>query len=111
MENRPNLLTRNALIGNVKKNEAKEWAKEKFRGLYFEATTPFTLDLKSINEDGLRRNLRHFIKLGANGIGWEGPYAEPFTLSIEERKRGQEILAEEARRGGVVSFASPVCDS
>jgi len=95
----------------MKRNESKEWARERARGVFFGNTSPFTEDLSRIDEAALRRNLRHDIALGANGIGYGGPLAEPFTLSIAERKRGHEILAEEAQRGGVVSYGYPVSDS
>src|SRR5262249_32317334 len=84
---------------------------ERARGVFFGNTTPFTEDLAHIDEAALRKNLRHCIALGANGIGWGGPLAEPFTLSIAGRKRGHEILAAEAIRGGVVSYGFPVSDS
>jgi 4-hydroxy-tetrahydrodipicolinate synthase len=80
-------------------------------GLFFGLTTPFTDDTQSIDEEALRRNMRHCAQLNANGIGWGGPLAEPYTLSIDERKRGHEILAEEAKRAGVCSYAYPVSDS
>jgi 4-hydroxy-tetrahydrodipicolinate synthase len=89
----------------VTKHERKEWAREQVRGLFFGNTTPFTEDLSRIDEEALRANLRHCVELGANGIGWGGPLAEPDSMTLAERKRGHEILAEEAQRGGVVSYA------
>jgi 4-hydroxy-tetrahydrodipicolinate synthase len=95
----------------VKAKERKEWAREKVKGLFFGNTTPFTEDLSAIDEEALRSNLRHCVALGADGIGWGGPLAEPNSLTTAERKRGHEILAEEAQRGGVVAYAYPVTGS
>jgi 4-hydroxy-tetrahydrodipicolinate synthase len=95
----------------VRKNEAKDWARDKVKGIFHGTTTPFTADLGGIDEDALRRNLRHCVGLGAAGLGWGGPLAEPHSLTIEERKRGHQILAEEAQRAGVVSYAYPVSDT
>lgn len=95
----------------VKKKEAKEWARDKVKGQFFGNITPFTAGGEAIDEEGLRKNLRHCIALGADGIGWGGPLSEPFTMTIKERKRGHEILAEEAKRGGVVSYAYPSSES
>ena len=95
----------------VKKHEAKDWAREHVKGIFFGTTTPFTADLKAIDEEALRSNLRHCVSLGADGLGWGGPLAEPHSLSAKERKRGHEILAEESQRAGVVSYAYPVTDS
>jgi 4-hydroxy-tetrahydrodipicolinate synthase len=89
----------------VKRQERKEWAREAVKGLFFGNTTPFTEDLSRIDEDALRANLRHCAALGANGVGWGGPLAEPDSMTLAERKRGHEILAEEARRAGIVSYA------
>jgi 4-hydroxy-tetrahydrodipicolinate synthase len=89
----------------VRKHERKDWARDKVKGLFFGNTTPFSEDLARIDEDALRANLRHCVSLGADGIGWGGPLAEPDSLTLAERKRGHEILAEEAQRGGVVSYA------
>src|SRR5258708_2804284 len=95
----------------VKKHEAKDWARANVKGIFHGATTPFTDDLKRIDEDALRANLRHCVSLGADGLGWGGPLAEPHSLTTDERKRGHEILAEEAQRAGVLSYAYPVSDS
>lgn len=94
-----------------KRNEAKEWAKESVRGVFFGNTTPFTEDLSAIDEDALQRNLEHCVALGADGIGWGGPLAEPSALTLAERKRGHEILAEVAQKAGIVSYAYPTSDS
>jgi 4-hydroxy-tetrahydrodipicolinate synthase len=95
----------------VKRDERKEWAREKVKGLFYGNITPFTEDLGAIDEHALRANLRHCVKLGASGIGWGGPLAEPDSMTIAERKRGHEILAEEAQRAGVISYAYPATSS
>src|SRR3982074_1781934 len=93
-----------------KKREAKEWARENVKGVFHGTTTPFTEDLAAIDEVALRANLRHCVALGADGLGWGGPLAEPHSLTIEERRRGHQILAEEAQRAGILSYAYPVSD-
>jgi 4-hydroxy-tetrahydrodipicolinate synthase len=95
----------------VKKHEAKDWARERVKGIFHGTTTPFTKNLTAIDEDALRANLRHCVRLRADGLGWGGPLAEPHSLSVDERKRGHQILAEEATRAGVLSYAYPVSDS
>jgi 4-hydroxy-tetrahydrodipicolinate synthase len=95
----------------VKKHEAKDWARANVKGVFHGTTTPFTEDLTRIDEDALRANLRHCVSLGADGLGWGGPLAEPHSLTTEERKRGHLILAEEAQRAHILSYAYPVSDS
>ncbi|HMG44239.1 MAG TPA: dihydrodipicolinate synthase family protein [Acidimicrobiales bacterium] len=92
----------------VKASERKEWARERCAGLFFGNTTPFTPDLSALDEEGLRHNLRRCVELSADGLGAGGPLGEPYTLTVDERKRVHEILAEEARAAGVVSYAYPV---
>src|SRR5258708_39355098 len=89
----------------VKGKERKEWARENLKGLFYGNITPFTEDLGAIDENALRANLRQCVELGATGIGWGGPLAEPDSLTLGERKRGHEILPREARPAGVTSHS------
>lgn len=78
------------------KDEAKEYARERLRGLWGASTTPFTADLL-IDEAAFRANLRHWrddLRLG--GIFISGKMGEFFSLSLAERKRTFEIAAVEA---------------
>jgi 4-hydroxy-tetrahydrodipicolinate synthase len=82
---------------NYRKAEAKEAAREQFRGLWAAITTPFTPDNR-IDEAGLRRNMRHFTEvLHVEGIFCTGTMGEFWALTKEERKRVVEIVVEEAR--------------
>ena len=79
---------------------AKEYARHHLRGIWAAAMTPFRAD-RSIDEEGLRRNLRHwFNDLGIDGVFVAGKQGEYHSLSIEERKRLCQVAVEEARRAG-----------
>jgi 4-hydroxy-tetrahydrodipicolinate synthase len=80
-----------------RKAEAKEYARERMRGLWGASLTPFTPDLQ-IDETGLRANLRHWLHdLRLGGIFVSGKQGEFFSLSLAERKRTFEIAVEEAQ--------------
>ena len=82
---------------NYRKSEAKEYARERMRGLWGASLTPFRPDLQ-IDEAALRANLRHWIDdLKIGGIFVSGKQGEFFSLSLAERKRTFEIAVEEAR--------------
>jgi 4-hydroxy-tetrahydrodipicolinate synthase len=68
---------------------------------------PFNEDL-SINEEGLRRNLRHWVDdLGIDGVFVAGKQSEFFSMSISERKRSFEITVDEiGGRAGVIASCS-----
>ncbi len=79
---------------------AKEYARQHLRGIWAAAMTPFRAD-RSIDEEGLRRNLQHwFNDLGIDGVFVAGKQGEYYALSIEERKRLCHVAVEEARRAG-----------
>lgn len=87
------------------KSEAKEYARERMKGLWGASLTPFTADLV-LDESAFRANLRHWFddtKLG--GLFVSGKQGEFFSMSLEERKRTFEIAVEEAR-GGVPTILS-----
>jgi len=78
------------------KRDAKDYAREHMRGLFAANLTPFNDDL-SLDEEGFRRNLRHWIDdLKLDGIFVCGKQAEFFSLSLDERKRTMTIAVEEA---------------
>jgi 4-hydroxy-tetrahydrodipicolinate synthase len=82
---------------NYGKSEAKEAAREQFRGVWAAIATPFTPDDR-LDEPGLRRNMRHMTDvLGIDGIFCAGTMGEFWALTKEERKRVVEIVVEEAR--------------
>ncbi len=82
---------------NYTKREAKAAARAQFRGVWAAIHTPFTADFR-LDEDGLRRNMRHYTEtLRVDGIFCAGTMGEFWALTNEERKRVVEIVVEEAR--------------
>jgi 4-hydroxy-tetrahydrodipicolinate synthase len=78
-----------------RRQDAKAYAREHFRGIWAAALTPFTADL-AIDEAGLRRNFRHWVDdLGIDGVFVSGKQGEFFSMSVAERKRTFDIAVEE----------------
>ena len=76
------------------RNDAKAYARQHLRGIWAAAQTPFRPDL-SIDEEGLRRNLRHWVDdLGIDGVFVTGKQGEFFSMSLAERKRTFDIAVE-----------------
>jgi len=90
-----------------KKSDAKDYARENFRGVWAATATPFNDDL-SFNEAGFRQNLKHWaqtLKLG--GLFVSGKQGEFFSMSVAERKRTFELAVEEAEgHCGIVTSCS-----
>ena len=72
-----------------------EWARETLRGQWSTLMTPFTSD-DDIDEEGLRRNIRHVKDLGVRGAGCTWGMGEFWTLTQEERMRVYDIVSDEA---------------
>jgi 4-hydroxy-tetrahydrodipicolinate synthase len=89
------------------KYEAKDHARAHLKGIWAAALMPFNEDL-SMNEAGLRRNLRHWVDdLGIDGIFIAGKQSEFFSMSVGERKRSFEITVDEiGGRAGVIASCS-----
>lgn len=89
------------------KQEAKDYARKNMRGIWAAALTPFNNDF-SIDEDGLRRNIRHWIHdLGIEGLFIAGKQGEFFSMSVDERKRTFEIAVEATQdRGATIMSCS-----
>src|ERR1051325_10125373 len=89
------------------KSEAKEYARARLKGIWAAALVPFRDDL-SINENGFRQNLRHWVdELGIDGIFIAGKQSEFFSMSIAERKRSMEIVVDEiGKTSGVIASCS-----
>ena len=89
------------------KREAKEYAREHFRGVWAATATPFTADL-ALDEAGFRSNLRHWIEtLKLGGLFVCGKQGEFFSMSVPERKRTFELAVAAAKgRAGIVTSCS-----
>ena len=82
-------------MARYSKDEAQEWAQNTLKGQWTTLITPFT-DEDTVDEDGLRRNIRHIRKLGTKGAGCTWGMGEFWSLTFNERVRIMDILAEEA---------------
>ena len=82
---------------NYTKSEAKVYARAHMRGIWAAALNPFHAD-GSFNEDGLRRNIRHWVDdLAIQGLFIAGKQGEFWAMSLEERKRNMAIAVEECK--------------
>ena len=89
------------------KHDAKEYARENMKGIWAAALNPFNDDM-SVNEAGLRANIRHWIDdLQIQGLFTAGKQGEFFSMSLDERKRNFEIAVDEcAGKAGVIVSVS-----
>jgi 4-hydroxy-tetrahydrodipicolinate synthase len=75
---------------------AKSHAFAHMRGIWAAALMPFREDL-SLDEDGFRRNMEHWITdLGIDGFFVAGKQGEFFSMSVDERKRCFDLAVEAA---------------
>lgn len=77
------------------------------RGIWAAALNPFNQDL-SLDEAGLRSNIRHWIDdLDIQGLFIAGKQGEFFSMSLEERKRNFEIAVDECdgKAGTIMSVS------
>ena len=75
--------------------DAKDYARQHMKGIWAAALNPFNEDF-SLNEEGLRTNIRHWTQeLGIEGLFIAGKQGEFFSMSLDERKRNFEIAVEE----------------
>jgi 4-hydroxy-tetrahydrodipicolinate synthase len=90
------------------RNDAKDFAREHMRGIWAAALNPFNPDL-SLNEAGLRSNIRHWIDdLAIKGLFIAGKQGEYFSMSVAERKRNFDIAVDEC--GGKAGTIMSVSD-
>ena len=89
------------------KLEAKDYARENMKGVWAAALNPFNDDL-SMNEAGLRTNIRHWIDdLDIKGLFVAGKQGEFFSMTLAERKRNFEVAVDEcAGKAGVIVSVS-----
>lgn len=82
-----------------KKNEAKEYSRENMKGVWAAALNPMNPDF-SLNEVGLRRNIRHWIDdLKIQGLFIAGKQGEFFSMSVAERKANFDVAVDECGTG------------
>jgi 4-hydroxy-tetrahydrodipicolinate synthase len=75
-------------------SSAKQLAREKVRGLWIAMPTPFTED-GELDEAGIERSIQHYVEsLGVDGIYCGGVMGEFWALTVEERKRLHQRVAE-----------------
>src|SRR5262245_39867032 len=84
----------------VHKKDAKDWAREKMKGLWTSPMYAFTPDLK-LDEAGIRSNVEYMLQCKASGVGFG--FSEPWVCSREERIRAFEA-ATDAVRGRVPCY-------
>jgi 4-hydroxy-tetrahydrodipicolinate synthase len=78
---------------------AKSLAREKVKGLWIAIPTPFTPDGRSVDEDALAASVEYYIgALQVDGIFCGGVMGEFWALSMDERERVHELVAQEAGR-------------
>ncbi|MQG76423.1 MAG: hypothetical protein FI703_03740 [SAR202 cluster bacterium] len=82
-------------MAHYKASEAQDWAWETLKGQWSTLITPFEQN-GDLDEQGLRRNIRHVRKLGTRGAGCTWGMGEFWSLTHDERVRVMDIVAEEA---------------
>ena len=94
------------------RDEAKAHARQHMRGIWAAALNPFAED-GSLDEDGLRRNIAHWIDdLAIRGLFVAGKQGEFWSMSLEERKRNMTIAAQACagRAGTIMSISDQNVD-
>ena len=77
------------------KQDAKDYARKNMRGIWAAALNPFKAD-GSFDEDGARRNMRHWIDdLDIQGLFIAGKQGEFWAMSLDERKHNMTVAADE----------------
>ncbi|MBL8382189.1 MAG: dihydrodipicolinate synthase family protein [Burkholderiales bacterium] len=96
-----------------RKHEAKDYARERLRGVWAATLTPFTPGL-AVDEAAWLRNLRHWYRdLGIRGLFVNGKQGEFASMTVAERKRTVELAVEAAGndRGVMVSCSDQSLDT
>jgi 4-hydroxy-tetrahydrodipicolinate synthase len=77
------------------KSEARQWAEQAVTGQWSTLMTPFTNE-DQINEEGIRKDIQHVRKLGSTGAGCTWGMGEFWSLTMEERLKVYDIVADES---------------
>ena len=96
-----------------KKNEAKDYSRENMKGIWAAALNPMLPD-GSIDEAGMRNNIRHWVEdLAIRGLFIAGKQGEFFSMSLEERKRNFELAVEavDGKAGTIMSCSDQNFDT
>lgn len=96
-----------------KKNEAKDYSREHMKGIWAAALNPMLPD-GSIDEAGMRRNIRHWVDdLAIRGLFIAGKQGEFFSMSLDERKRNFELAVEavDGKAGTIMSCSDQNFDT
>jgi dihydrodipicolinate synthase/N-acetylneuraminate lyase len=75
------------------RSEAKDWAKENWRGVCNVIMPSFTTDLSALNEAAIRHDVRRNIELGF----WGALLVSECATTLAEYKRFMEIAVDEAK--------------
>lgn len=84
----------------IGKKDAKDWARERMKGLWTSPMFPFTADYR-LDEAGIRGNVERMLQVKATGLGFG--FSEPWVCTLEERKRAMEVSVD-AVRGRVPAY-------
>ncbi len=95
---------------DYKRSQAKAFAARAMRGIWGAIPYPFGAN-GALDEAGLRSDMRHYVDgLGLSGVFCGGLVGEYGALGLDERRRAQTIVAEEAGADCHV-LAHTVCPS
>ena len=93
--------------------EAKEYARENMKGIWAASLNPMRPDF-SIDSEGLRANLNHWIDdLAIQGVFIAGKQGEFFSMSLKERKKNFELAVDvcHGRAGTIMSCSDQNFDT
>lgn len=96
-----------------KKNEAKDYSRQNMKGIWAAALNPMLPD-GSIDETGMKNNIRHWVEdLAIRGLFIAGKQGEFFSMSLDERKRNFELAVEavDGKAGTIMSCSDQNFDT
>ena len=87
--------------------DAKDYARDHFGGIWAACLNPWRED-GSLNEEGFRSNIRHWVDdLAISGLFIAGKQGEFFAMTLDERKRNIEVAVDECGgQAGTIFSAS-----